>query len=83
MTFRLEKKATNRLQTTFHVINGKGDICGSIDVKNSEVGDLLRCWAGSTPAKDSPKQSPSSKALAASFMKARRPGSRAPILRGC
>ena len=82
MTFRLEKKAINQLLTTFHVINGKGDICGSINVKNSEVGDLLRCWVGTAPASGSPKQSPRS-VLAAAFVKARRPTSKAAILRGC
>ena len=79
MTFRLEKKTSNRLQTTFHVINGKGDLCGSINVKNSEVDDLLRCWTGTAPAKDSSKQSPRS-ALAAAFLEARKPTSKAAIL---
>jgi hypothetical protein len=82
MTFKLERKASNRLQTTFHVINGKGDICGSINVKNSEVSDLLRCWTGTAPAKDPPQQSPKN-ALAAAFLKARKPGSKQAVLRGC
>jgi hypothetical protein len=82
MTFKLEKKTSNRLQTTFHVLNGKGDICGSINIKNSEVSDLLRCWVGTALVKDSSKQSPQS-ALAQAFLRNRKPGSKAAILRGC
>jgi hypothetical protein len=65
------------------VIYGKGDVCGSINVKNSEVSDLLRCWVGSTPVANLSKQSSSSKALAAAFSRNRKPVSKAAILRGC
>ena len=42
--FTLTKKSANNVKTTFHVLNGAGDICGSINVQNAEVPDLLRHW---------------------------------------
>ena len=78
--FKLIKKASNRSRSTFHVIDSAGSICGSINVANDQAADLVRCWSGATT--NSPKQSPKN-ALAAAFMKARRPTSKAAILRGC
>ncbi len=83
MTFRLEKKTSNQLQTTFHVINGKGDLCGSINVKNSEADDLLRCWTGTAPAANAGKQPSAVAALSAAFQRAKPRMSKAGILRGC
>jgi hypothetical protein len=46
MNYRLMKKSENRLKTTFHVLNGKGDVIGSINVPPQEASDLLRHWRG-------------------------------------
>ena len=80
--FKLTQKASNRSRTTFHVIDSAGAVCGSINVANNQAADLLRCWTGTAPAKDSSKQSPRA-ALAAAFLKGRKPSSKASILRGC
>ena len=81
MTFRLLKKSATAALAKFHILNATGDIVGSVNVPPAQVDDLLRCWVGTAPAKDSP-QSPKS-ALAAEFMKARKPTSKVAILRGC
>jgi hypothetical protein len=81
-TFKLSRKAVKGNRTTFHVTNQAGDICGSINVANAEVDDLVRCWSG---AKESPQsnQSRSRNALAAAFLENRKPVSKTAILRGC
>jgi hypothetical protein len=82
MKFRLFEKSRNKVKTTFVVVNQAGDICGSINVSNESAGDLLRCWQG--PVGDSPQsRSSSPNALAASFMKHRKPFLQGAILRGC
>jgi hypothetical protein len=50
MNFRLEKTASNRVVSKFHVLNARGDIIGSINVKPSEEADLLAHWRGAAPA---------------------------------
>jgi hypothetical protein len=42
MTYKLIQKATNKLKTTFHVLDATGDIGGSINVAPSQKGDLLK-----------------------------------------
>jgi hypothetical protein len=44
MNYKLVKKATNKVKTTFQVLDSSGDIVGSINVKPSEEQDLLRHW---------------------------------------
>jgi hypothetical protein len=79
MTFKLTKRSENKVKTTFFVEDDTGAICGSINVKNSEVPDLLRHWNG--PA-DRPSRQPQSGALAKAFAKLG-PMSKQAILRGC
>jgi hypothetical protein len=80
MTFTLTKKSVGSLLTTFHVLDSQSNIVGSVNVKNAEVPDLIRCWQGQT---DRPsQQQPQSGALAKAFSKIG-PISRAAILRGC
>jgi hypothetical protein len=86
MQFKLVKKSSNRQISTFHVVDGQDSICGSINVQNQEVPDLLRCWSGSTADSAQPKAKASAKAtMVAAFLRnlKRRPVSRAAILRGC
>jgi hypothetical protein len=82
MQFKLIQKAQNGVKTIFHVLNESGDVCGSINVKTGrEVDDLLACWNGGKDV-SSVKQSPAN-ALAAAFMKHRKPFRQEAILRGC
>jgi hypothetical protein len=85
MSFRLTKKSTGKVLTTFHVLNSAGDICGSINCRNGkEADDLLRCWSGdkdSSPNLASKQDSPQT-TLAQAFLANRRPFSQAVILRG-
>jgi hypothetical protein len=82
MKFRLFEKSRNKVKTTFVVVNQAGDICGSVNVSNESAGDLLRCCQG--PVGDSPQsRSSSPNALAAAFMKHRKPFLQGAILRGC
>jgi hypothetical protein len=85
MSFRLTKKSTGKVLTTFHVLNSAGDICGSINVRNGkETEELIRCWSGdkdSSPNLKSTKDSPQS-TLAQAFLANRTPFSKAAILRG-
>jgi hypothetical protein len=46
MTYKVINKATNKLKTTFHVLDATGDIVGSINVAPSQEGDLLKHWNG-------------------------------------
>jgi hypothetical protein len=64
------------------VLDGGDSIIGSINVKLEEADDLLRHWQG--PA-DWPQPRPQSpvNALAAAFMKHRKPFLQGAILRGC
>jgi hypothetical protein len=55
--FKLVRKTANQLKTTFHVTNSAGDVLGSINVRNHEVDDLLRCWVGPTDSSPQPKAS--------------------------
>ena len=82
MTFKLVKKSATAALTKFQILNAAGDIVGSVNVPPNQVSDLLRCWTGTAPAKDSPQQSPRN-ALAAASLKARKPTSKQAILRGC
>ena len=84
MRFRLTKKSTGQILTTFHVLDSAGDICGSINVPNEQANDLLRCWQGQVVG-DSPHGTSPVNALAAAFLKNRNraPLSKAAILRGC
>ena len=80
MTFKLTEKGRTRLNTTFHITDSAGDICGSVNVPNEAASDLLKHWRGA--------QSPGTPAGAAA---AARPGvklrlpplSKQAILRGC
>ena len=50
MKFRLQQKSANQAITKFHVLDQEENIVGSINVRNAEVRDLLRCWSGSAQA---------------------------------
>jgi hypothetical protein len=78
--FTLTKRFANSVKTTFHVLNGDGDICGSINVANAEVSDLLRHWVG--PANRATNQAgPVANAKPRNLPLGRM--SRAMVLRGC
>jgi hypothetical protein len=82
MRFQLKERKRNALNVTYHVLDEAQTICGSICVKLEEAGDLLRHWQGPTASTQPKPQSPVS-ALAAAFMRNRRPVSKANVLRGC
>jgi hypothetical protein len=84
-TFQLKQVSAGKLLTKFHILNSAGDVLGSANIPNAEVSEFRRHWQG--PAEDSlqqprPQQSPVN-ALAAAFMRNRRPVSKANVLRGC
>jgi hypothetical protein len=80
MNYKLIKKSTNKLKTTFHVIDARDDsIIGSISVKPAEEADLLRHWIG--PANRATNQAPVANAKPSSRPLGRM--SRAMVLRGC
>ena len=80
MTFKLLKKSTGATLTKFHIVDGRGDIVGSINVANEQASDLQKHWRDSAPA-GAAKQS-SASALAPAFKRV--PGlSKQAILRGC
>jgi hypothetical protein len=80
MKFRLMQKSADRLLTKFHVLNAAGDIIGSVNVKNHEVRDLLRCWSGAADWSPSERKQPSAGPVK---LKPLPPMSRQAILRGC
>jgi hypothetical protein len=82
MNFKLLKKATNKLRTSFHVVNSAGDIVGSINVAPSEEADLLRHWAGSC-IQPQASAAASKDPMIAALLRNRTPMSRAAVLRGC
>jgi hypothetical protein len=55
MRFELKQISSNRLKTTFRVVNDKNETVGSINVANAEVPALQKCWAG---ARSSPAAKP-------------------------
>jgi hypothetical protein len=75
MTFKLMKRSENKVKTTFFVEDDTGAICGSVNVKNSEVPALLKCWCG-------PPDRPSQQRPLAKAFSRLAPMSRAAILRG-
>jgi hypothetical protein len=82
MNFKLVKKSTGAVLTKFHVVNARGDICGSINVANGEVSDLLNCLRDSAPAAAGAKQATAAAALSAALRRGPRL-SRQGVLRGC
>ena len=78
VTFRLTKKSSNKVLTKFHVLDSSDSICGSINVPNDQVSDLLRCWNG--PRDCSPQQQQAQQPSAKAFKLP--PMSKAAILRG-
>jgi hypothetical protein len=74
MRFTLKQISSNRLKTTFHVVNDKNETVGSINVANAAVPDLQKCWAG---ARSSPAAKPGVPRVRLPAM------SKAAILRGC
>ena len=44
MTFKLLKKSTGATLTKFHIVDGRGDIVGSINVANEQASDLQKHW---------------------------------------
>ena len=46
MTFRLLKKTTGRVNTTFHITDAAGTVIGSVTVPRGQENALLKCWAG-------------------------------------
>ena len=48
MTFKLLKKSTGATLTKFHIVDGRGDIVGSINVANEQASDLQNI--GASPA---------------------------------
>jgi hypothetical protein len=79
MKFQLKKQASNRVRTTFHILDSSGNIHRSANIPNSEVFDFLPHWqgpvVGDSPDQPSPKQS-----LAVAFMKHRKPFQQEAIL---
>lgn len=74
MRFQLVRKSTGRVLTTFHITNSKNDICGSINVPNSEAADLQKHWRG---AYAPPAAKPGVKPVALPRL------SKQAVLRGC
>ena len=82
MRFRLQQKFANQSITTFHVLDQQKNIVGSINVRNGEVPDLLRCWSGP----EGPSQPQKQNLSAQPGLRIKLPAvrmSRAGILRGC
>lgn len=80
MTFKLVKKSATVALAKFQIVNAAGDIVGSVSVPPNQVSDLVRNWVG---AKDSQSSQSPRASLAASFLRNRKPISKAAILRGC
>lgn len=84
MRFRLQQKSANQAITKFHVLDQQENIVGSINVRNAEVPDLLRCWSGPEGPSQPQKQNLSAQQEPGLRMKL--PAvrmSQAGILRGC
>jgi hypothetical protein len=64
------------------VLDEEQTVCGSICVRLEEAGDLLRHWQGATDSPQPRQQSPVN-ALAAAFMRNRKPFRQEAVLRGC
>jgi hypothetical protein len=88
MRFQLKEAKRGKINATYHVVDEDQTICGSINVKLEEAGDLLRHWVGAGPSNTQPianlppHQSPVS-ALAKAFLKGRTKFSPQQVLRGC
>jgi hypothetical protein len=86
MTFRLEKKSTGAVLTKFHVVNSAGDICGSINVANGQVNDLLKHWRQPAPAASTAGHARAVSAISNALRKGPRlsgQAARQAVLRGC
>jgi hypothetical protein len=49
MTFKLVKKSSGPALSVYHVVNGAGAVCGSINIRPDEEKDLLRYWRADAP----------------------------------
>jgi len=77
MKFKLVQKKSTKQLTTFHVLNERGDICGSVGVAPNEANDLLKHWVGAREERREPEmKAPSMKKMSSDRVK------RA-VLRGC
>src|SRR4029077_14944688 len=84
-TFQLKQVSAGKLLTKFHILNSVGDVLGSANIPNAEVSEFRRHSQGpseDSPQQPRPQQSPVN-ALAAAFMRNRRPVSKAIVLRYC
>jgi hypothetical protein len=85
MRFTLSKRSSNRVRSTFHVLNSAGDVVGSINVAPSEEADLLRHWAGPTVQPQASaavsRSSGDTNAFVAALMRNKTPMSRVALLR--
>jgi hypothetical protein len=83
--FKLIQRSSNRLVTTFHIVNAKGDVCGSVSCAPQEESQLLRCWSGPTD-RGNTEPATAVKSLSEAFISALRKqkvNRRAFALRGC
>jgi hypothetical protein len=66
MKFTLQKKSVGKVLTVFNVLDGRGGVCGSVNVPNKEAPDFVKCWRGPyTPATKPAGPNPMAKALLA------------------
>jgi hypothetical protein len=79
MKFKLVQKEAGKAFTVFSVIDGKGGVCGSVNVPNEDVSNFVKCWRGAYAAAKKPA---GRAAIAASLLKGPRL-SKAALLRGC
>jgi hypothetical protein len=80
MDFKLtEKKRTTSL-VTFHILNARNDVVGSVNVAPSEANDLLAHWKG--PASTAGAAKPAGTAAMAAAFKKLPKLSKEAILRG-
>jgi hypothetical protein len=48
MNFKLVKKSSTKALTTYQVLDGNGNIRGSVNLAPEDEADFLRCWNGAT-----------------------------------
>ena len=91
MRFQLKEAKRNKVNVTYHVLD-EDSICGSINVKVEEAGDLLKHWIGdgggrsplaTSTSQPQTKNLSAQQSLAAAFLKGRTRFSPQQILRGC
>ena len=83
MKFRLTKKSTGQVLTTFHIFDGNNDVVGSVNVPHHQVDDLLRHWQGAIDSPQRQRETSSPNAMVAAMMKVRKSITPRNILRSC